>query len=189
MAYLANIPQPSDQIASSQPEILGNFGYIQTTERIDHAWAGSGIAGSIDGTHQKLSMPNQALDITSLGATGCALIQYAIGGNLFTWNGVKNPLSGFSSTADPTLTGTYASIITVPADCIGVIMFVPTLSGTVQFFPFYSKGGTLFLTANALSPPAGTVLVQVSAALTLQAKFAPLTPDGVCNWKTIYWPI
>jgi hypothetical protein len=193
MAYLENIPQPSDQIASSQPEILGNFQYIQSTMQVDHAWDGSGISPSIDGTHQTLSMPNQAVDITSLGATGCALIGYALAGNLYTWNGAKNPVSGVSYfNAAQALTTTASLIITVPSACIGIIMFVLTASGTIQYFPFLSAGGQVYLPSNPISPPPGTVLVTLTTplpSLNINAKLSASTAPQNAIVKSIYWPI
>ncbi len=184
MAYLNDIPQPSDQLASSQPEILGNFQYIQTTEQVDHAWDGSGIPSSIDGTHQKLSMPNQLSDITSLGATGCALIQYAIANNLYTWNGAKNPVSGVSaSNATYTVSLAYSTIATVINDCIGFVQVNTQSANGADLCVFFSIGGVVLI--SDLS--GGTARSYTVSGLNIQYRNTAATYTA--KTKYIYWPI
>jgi hypothetical protein len=196
MPYLNDIPQPSDQIAASQPELLANFEYIQTTMEEDHAWNGD-IAGVKDGTHNTVSMPNQSVDITSLGDTGCNLIQYAIGSNLFIYNGAKNPVSGLSQTGTITLpSATYVSVpglSPIPNQAaIGILMFGTSQSNSLQYFPFFSIPGSppiLVVQGNPTPIPNGTIAIQVLTGNTIQVRLVNANDSNVLNYKYIYWPI
>lgn len=56
MAYTSNIPQPTDLLSQSQPQILGNFQAIQTAFDIDHV----SFNASGEGKHKKISLPVQS---------------------------------------------------------------------------------------------------------------------------------
>ena len=79
MTYTPNVPQATQTIAFTQPIIEANFQYIDTAMKIDHAWNGNEINSQADGSHQKISLPNQPTDIASL-STGIASVIYAIEG-------------------------------------------------------------------------------------------------------------
>lgn len=178
MAYLPNIPQSTDIIASSQPDILGNFQYIQTTMQVDHTWNSNPIT---DGTHTKVSLPNQLSDITGALPAGIADIVYAIGGNLYAWNGTsKIPISAVASVTTATVAGTSIPITTLPNDCIGVAIGPPSSGSTYLSTVFMVISGT----ASYAAPIAGN-RIGISG-LTLTA-FGAYT--GTFSFKYIYWPI
>src|SRR5271166_5811673 len=130
MAYTPNVPQGNQQIASTQNPILQNFTFLNTTLQADHAFNGNEISSQADGTHQKISLPNQSADITGALPTGIAAVEYCIGGNLYTWNGVKNPISGVSASGIFAMQTSFTTIITLPSDCIGFIL--------IQLSPIYA---------------------------------------------------
>lgn len=55
MAYQNNIPQPTDQLAVSQADILGNFAAIQTLINVNHVDFASGDQGK----HKWVTLPVQ----------------------------------------------------------------------------------------------------------------------------------
>ncbi len=59
MAYIPDIPQPGDNISTSQGQILGNFQSLNTIFNFDHyAWNDS-VTGN-QGLHRKVSFPATA---------------------------------------------------------------------------------------------------------------------------------
>lgn len=194
MSYNPNIPQPTERIADSQPQILGNFSYIQTAMQEDHAWNGNEINGQADGTHQQVSLPNQPADITGALPTGIAAIEYAIGGNLYTWNGAKNPVSGVSASGTFAIGTTFATIVTAPNNCIGFVLFQfantsgSPLAGVCVHVPFFNIAGTLYVQPIPIPPPTG--VKQVSAlANGSNVQLAVISGSYTGAYKSIYWPI
>lgn len=57
MAYTNNVPQGNQQIATTQPIIQANFGYLQTAINQEHNFDTSDASKTY---HLKASMPNQA---------------------------------------------------------------------------------------------------------------------------------
>ena len=57
MAYNSNIPQPNDQISTSQPDLLANFQEIATALAVNHG----PFNGLTEGMHLFLQMPVQAV--------------------------------------------------------------------------------------------------------------------------------
>jgi len=57
MAYNSLIPQPTDNLSTSQPQLLANFGAIATAFNLNHTSFNS--ASPAAGTHMFVEMPNQ----------------------------------------------------------------------------------------------------------------------------------
>lgn len=130
MAYTNNVPQGNQQIATTQPIIQANFGFLQTSIGTEHNFNALGIGD--DTYHLKCSMPNQA-DPGSLpaGTNG----QYYVNGGLPKfYNGTASfiQLSGKTYTI---LTGTVAlttsatTVTAVPANTVGTYWIIPTSVG------------------------------------------------------------
>jgi len=62
MAYLNNIPQPTDILSNSQAQLLENFAQLESQFSIDHD---SLLAAGATGKHLKLTLPEQAVDPTT----------------------------------------------------------------------------------------------------------------------------
>ena len=190
MTYTNNTPQATQTIAFTQPLIENNFLYIDTAMKVDHAWNGNEINSQADGSHQKISLPNQPTDIVGALPTGISSIMYAIGGNIFSWNGAKRPVSGVSTSGTVTLQPSGA-IGSVANDCIGFVMvktnnLITNFSLTLGFFAI---GGTVYF-QQAVQAVGSQTVVSLSAtgtALTLTAASNYATPNT--PYKLIYWPI
>jgi len=78
MTYNPNIPQPTDIIAQSQPQILTNFTQLNAQFAIDHV--AYTVGGATAGHHQAVHVLNQALDPTTGGTEG-AVYAKVQGGN------------------------------------------------------------------------------------------------------------
>lgn len=67
MAYFNNIPQPTDAINNSQPQLLSNFAAIKTLIDINH-----GTFGAADeGKHKLVTLPVQAAAPVPAAGDGC----------------------------------------------------------------------------------------------------------------------
>lgn len=186
MTYTPNVPQATQTIAFTQPLIQGNFSYIDVAMKVDHAWNGNEIASQADGTHQKISLPNQPTDIVGALPTGISAIMYAIGGNLFAWNGAKRPVSGISGTGSLLVTVTPATIFTVPNDCIGFVAATRPVTSQCEVYGFFSVAGVL-----AIQPIQNTTNNPriVQSGLDIQIFKIAAGTDYNSTYKFIYWPV
>ncbi len=188
MTYTPNVPQATQTIASTQGPIEANFQYINTAMRIDHAWNGNEINSQADGSHQKISLPNQPTDIASLG-TGIASVIYAIGGNLFAYNGAKQPITGTVVTGSITYTASPQTVATLPADCIGFALFSNT-GGTVNIpYAFASAAGVLYVQSATFWNAPVVTATRSSLALQVQRVTANQPIDFPGVYKIIYWAV
>ncbi len=186
MTYTPNVPQATQTIASTQGPIEANFQYIDTAMKVDHAWNGNEINSQADGSHQKISLPNQPADITGALPTGIASIVYAIGGNIFAWNGTKCPVSGVNIIGSNTFSTSPVSLATLPNDCIGYIMFFESVVVGQQVgpaFTFMTNAGVGTVTNK---PSLSNFTIQCTTT-NLTALYGPGTITT--NYKIIYWPI
>lgn len=192
MTYTPDVPQAGQRIAFTQPLIEANFQYIDTAMKVDHAWNGNEIDSQADGSHQKVSLPDQAADIAALPA-GITSIMYAKDGNLFAWNGTKNAVSGIVQTGTLSLTDVALNIVTLPTDCMGIIS-ISTKEGTsikqVINYNFFTTSSVGYV--SSFNPPAGSVTTVnlLYSGLILQAKVnTSTTNDYIATYKLIYWPL
>lgn len=185
MTYTPNVPQATQTIAFTQPLIQANFTYIDTAMKVDHAWNGNEINSQADGTHQKISLPNQPVDITGALPTGISSIIYAIGGNIFAWNGAKRPVSGITVTGSATFTAAPTTIATLPANCIGYLMFFESTVAGQQVGPAFTFMTNASVGTVTNSPSLSSFQIRC-ATTTLAATYS-----GSINtsYKIIYWPI
>jgi hypothetical protein len=180
MAYTVSVPLPNQKIAATQAPIQANFAFINSAMQDNHTFNGNPIAGEADGSHQRLDFPNQVSDIGVL-PSGIAAVEYCKGGNIFSYNGTKNPMSGYSGSGTNTFPGTFP-IVTVPADSIGFLVVQNTVSGGTFFnIGFMSIGGTLRISNSAST---GNLTLSVSS-LTINVAAA----SGTSIFKYIYWPV
>lgn len=184
MAYTNNVPQATQIIAATQAPIEANFAYIETTVAQNHTWQTNPIGTEAAGSHQKLEMPNQGSDIAAL-PMGIAAVVYAIGGNLFAWNGAKRPVSGVTGVVSLQPTSTPQTVLALPSDCIGLILAPGATVGTTAAAIFYSISSTPLTTKN-IGDSSGFSFSM--SGLNLQAR-STVVYGAAVNFKYIYWPI
>lgn len=184
MTYTANTPQATQIIAATQPLIQGNFSYLDTALKVNHTFNGNGIGAEAAGSHQKLDFPNQGSDIAALPA-GIAAVQYCIGGNLYTWNGAKRPLSGIATVASISISsGGTTTLVTLPADSMGFFIGGITVPALVAYASFSTISGV-----GVVSASTSNSLTFSFSGLNLRITNNLLVGIGPVNFKYIYWPI
>ena len=144
MAYTNNVPQGNQQIATTQPIIQANFGFLQTGIGVEHNFNAAG-SGS-DMYHLKASMPNQALSpALPAGTNGTYFVS---SGSPVFYDGTTNwTLNCWQTVVSGTYTPTssYNTIYTLPASVQGIIIFT-TRAGGVNGV---SQMGTFLTSANS----------------------------------------
>jgi hypothetical protein len=138
MAYTNNVPQTNQQIATTQPIIQANFGFVQTGVGQEHNFnaAGSGT----DMYHLQASMPNKADPVSlPVGTTG----QYYVSGAAAKfYNGTASFIQT-TSVLQKVLTGTVAlsasvaNVVTIPQNSVG------------QYYIFIKGGNGFAVTSSA----------------------------------------
>jgi hypothetical protein len=68
-AYTSNTPNSGDIIANTQPLILANFQYLQTSGSVDHNFTAN-TSTSQDGYHKVVHFVNQGADPSAIAGTG-----------------------------------------------------------------------------------------------------------------------
>lgn len=190
MPYTNNVPQANQTIAATQAPILGNFSYIDTAMKIDHAWNGNEINSQAPGTHQKVSFPNQASDITGALPTGISSIMYAIGGNIFAWNGQKCPVSGVAISGTVTITTSESTIATLPNECHGfVTVFAGGILNYAASYAFFMVGGVGYFQQSV--QPVGIQTTIIINIIGNDLKISRGSGSDIVNapYKIIYWPV
>lgn len=153
MAYTNNVPQGNQQIATTQPIIQANFGFLATSIGQEHNFNASG-----DGTdtyHKFVSMPNRA-DPSSLPA-GTNGQYYVSGGVAKYYNGtnsfILNQYTGFLTGSFVINSSGAVIIASVPANVLGTgIVFKAGAVGTavVMPFTFFTDGTKCYAFSNRI---------------------------------------
>lgn len=188
MAYTPNVPQSNQQFPATQGPIEANFQFINSAMLVDHAWPTNEIASQADGSHQKVSLPNQGTDIASLG-TGIASVLYCIGGVLYAYDGTaKRPVSAISGSGTFSITtGTTTILSSLPNDCFGIIALgaVPGVGSTCTFFVIGGVGLPSF--SNSGGGGGGAIISWGFSGTNLTAVGSSAV--GARPFKYIYWPV
>jgi hypothetical protein len=127
MAYTNNIPQGNQQIATTQPLIQANFGFIQTDLQVEHQFNGN-VSGLAEGVHLRASMPNQADPVVLPAGTNG--IYYVSGGAPKFYNGTAfqiqyTGLFQNAAAGSVALSTSVANVFTVPAFSSGYYFLIP----------------------------------------------------------------
>lgn len=142
--YFNNIPQPTDQLSTSQPDLLTNFASIQGLIDIDHVDFASADAGK----HAKVTFPVQAVAPTfAAGEFGLYNKSDGLNNQLNLVN--PNALVGLVSI---TSTNSFNIVTSAPAPGYaffpngylikwGPLSAIPATSATVINFPTFDSGG------------------------------------------------
>lgn len=199
MTYTNNVPQGNQQIASTQVPILNNFSYIDTAMKINHTWNGNAISTEDNGSHQTVAFPTQGSDIASL-PTGIANVMYSIATNLYTYNGTKNPVSGYSGSGTVNITTTPTAFITLPVtsgsspiDTIGFVLVQGNPASLTQtcvpIMAFFSKGGVIYPMQTAAITGSGQIILNLGASNNQLFINRSSFVNYTAIFKYIYWPI
>lgn len=190
MTYTPNVPQAAQTIAFTQPLIESNFGYIDVAMKVNHTWNGNSISTEAAGSHQRIDMPNQVSDITSL-PTGINTVMYSKAGNIFSWNGAKCPVSGVVISGTVNVTPVAATIATLPNDCHGFVTIWTgnLLDNLAASYSFFMTGGVGYYQQSV--QPVGS---QITIVISISGNNLQLRRDSGINipnapFKVIYWPV
>lgn len=198
MPYNNNVPLINQTIAASQPIINNNFMFIQSDLQVEHQFNGN-VAGQLEGTHLKASMPNMALFSGALPA-GCNGSYYVSSGNSFFYDGTRNwQLNGFQGVllgANWNATSSYTNIIAVPAHTLGIILLQNNTTGRLagQMGCYISDGSTCsaFATGMVINGQSGDRYVaelnNSNGALFIQGRTISSSYNNPYNVKVFYRP-
>lgn len=137
MTYTPNVPQGSQQIATTQPIIQANFGFIEDDLQVDHVFNGNNPPQP-EGTHLQAQMANRS-DPSSL-PSGIAGMYY-IGDYYPKYYNTVIGAQAIQVTPTPfkVLTGTVvlstsaATVSTIPAKSVGYyFIFYPAVNNFVN---------------------------------------------------------
>ena len=155
MAYTRNTPQGSDQILTTQPLILGNFQFIKDGVEVEHNFNAAGTG--TDMYHLKASMPDLALSpALAVGTNGVYFVNsstpYFYDGttnsNLACW---EDMITGMWTSHASGTTGVFNNIVVLPANKVGIMIFVNTTIPQVQFGHFVTNATNCFAFAEAIA--------------------------------------
>lgn len=180
MAYTNNTPQANQQIATTQPLILDNFGFLATGLAVDHNFNAAGSGSDL--YHNKASMPSNALSpALPVGTVGAYFVngtdaRYYDGTNnwfLNLWTVVEKGTVALGSTGSWVTVGS-----SIPQNQIGVIylyqaaggfnvcvsgQFLTTAApGTKAYTFLNSPTGTTYVLGNASSPSGDKIEIEAA---------------------------
>ena len=195
MSYDPAVPQANQRISATQPIILANFAYLNAAFRQDHAFNGNEINAQAPGTHQKISLPNQPVDITGALPTGIALIIYCIAGQIFSWDGTKKTSIGANLGGGVlAISNVPVPVVTLPPDCQGSFSIQlrnfggPPGQG-IETVDFFTVAGVVYIspTYQTLISPLLQPLIYSVAGTTISAAIASLALAYNAQFKYRYW--
>ncbi len=174
MAWNQNIPQPTDQLAASQADILNNFQALQTLIDVNHVDFASGDQGK----HKFVTFPVQApAPAFAAGEEGLYNFLYA--------TTAKNELfvhkQTGATTVDIPLTASILSTSSAPALNTGGWTYLP--SGLLLKFGNGSANGNTAFTFAALNPTA-PAFTQVLTIILCTAYSNAADGDGFVRLST-----
>lgn len=149
MPYTPNVPQGNQQIASTQPLIQQNFGFIQTDARVEHIFNGNTgplAVPQAEGTHIQVSMPNQNLKGAGTLPSGTNGQIYVSSGQLIYNNNVGdfNVIQNLQRNGSVVIGPSPASATILPAGSyMGIVSVFRTSDNAYQFIQFWLNGATL----------------------------------------------
>lgn len=198
MSYNPNIPQATDYIDESQPQLLANFQQLNTLYDGDHYAFNDGTGNA--GLHQKVTSPDQTAHPTT--TTNPVFYGYQPSANvgIIQWSrgpsdAVPTPLTALHGNV-ATLTGGSGSPATILnfsglADCLATL----TLTGVFNSVKFLRStsiafdGSEIITTlgsipwAYQLAGQSNWVIIQISGSTTLQIYSSGTATDVVWSLK------
>lgn len=193
MVYTNNVPQGNQQIATTQPLIQANFGFLNTGLAVEHNFNAAG-SGS-DMYHLKASMPN--LGLSPALPAGTSGVYFVSSGGAYFYDATTNwQLSQFQTVLTGTFSATssFTDVVAVPANVVGFGIFYKQ-SGTrfVSPFSFFSDASNTyaFSTRVKIQGTSNDYPVEMNnanAALNLQGMRFDSNYGGTYTFKIWYRP-
>lgn len=186
MAYTNNVPQGNQQIATTQPLIQANFGYIQTDAQVEHIFNGNTgplAVTQAEGTHIQASMPNQNLLAGLPSGTDGAYYVHA--GAPYFYDGTSNyklTQNVYAAGSNTVAAGTPFQILASGAYMGIVSAFQNTSPFRYQLLQFWMSGATLVSNEMA-SGGTSNITLQLDGSNNLQIL------NGSGSSQTIKWQI
>lgn len=198
MTYTPSVPQGNKTIASSTDPIRNNFTFIQTDMRVEHSFNGN-VGGLAEGVHLKASMPNRALSpALPAGTNG---IYFVSSGKPYFYDGSNNSNMAvwqeiLSGTYNPTSTSAFNTIVAIPANKVGIVIFYRTsVPIYVQTGQFFTDGTTCYGFSNRIKINLSSDDYPIelknfnSGSLDLQGSAYNNTyVNKACNYRIFYRP-
>lgn len=183
MVYTNNVPQPNQQIATTQPIIEANFNFLQTGIGVEHNFNASG-SGS-DMYHLKASMPNISLSPALPSGTNGV---YFVNNNApVFYNGTNNfnliqNLFAYGSNA---VGASAAFQIIAAGNWMGLVSAFQNISPfRYQFIQFWVNSGTLIQNSMA-SGGTSNISLQLDGSNNLQILNSSGSSQTI-KWQVIY---
>jgi len=192
--YNRNIPDGPNNPSQDQPKMKTNTNSLDDLISIDHI----GFGNNQGGYHNVIHQPPQTLDPAVLAGIGQLYTRTISGAEeLFYRSGTTGIVSRLTPanpnilvTGTVMLTTSFATVLTLPTDCIGFIMLASSI-GVFSQVGFFTKASVLTTQADAVSTAFGagtgfsTVLAQPSG-LNLQLK-AQINDVIAHTYTAAYW--
>lgn len=200
--YNAGIPATNNDPSVDQPNMQTNTNSINGIFPVDHF----GFNNNLGGWHNVIHMPRQlspppAVTSPSPGA-GSLYTMIPSGGTdaqlYYTSPGASvTQLTGAGSTAlitgkstTFTITNTYQTILTIPADCIGYLYInIPGAGNGTYFVNFFSISGVAYTDYDYQAPTTSPRFSSVFSGLNLQVRLFNVSAIPSCSYKYIYWSV
>lgn len=185
MAYINNIPQGNQQIATTQPMIQANFGFIQAAINQEHNFAPSDATKTF---HLQASMPNRTdPTILPVGTDG---MYYVNGGTpkFYNASGVNflpySTCSSFIMSAGPiTITVSPTTLITLPAGSCGTYFVYRTSTQTIYAIGSFNCSSTSAFPHSDHSN--GIIIGSPGSSLAITASTSPVATFNDIKWVFI----
>lgn len=197
MAYTNNVPQGNQQIATTQPIIQANFGFLQTGIGTEHKFTAAGTG--TDMYHLQASMPNKSISpVPSLPAGTNGQYCVSSGSAYFldatsAWrlNTFQETLSGTYTTPN---SSSFTNIVLLPANVVGMIVLYNATDAIQSgwFFTDASKayGVSNRMKLNSIPDDYPIELRNTSASLNLQGRpFNSTWQNKLFNYRVWYRPV
>lgn len=184
MAYTSNVPQGNQQIATTQPLIQANFGFLSTGLAVDHNFNAAG--GGSDMYHLKASMPNMANPGSLPGGTNG--IYYVNSGAPKFYNGIASfiqttPLVQQVLTGTVSLNTSSSNVVTLPANSVGCYYIRPPSGKTPCAVGQFVCNGSVLQISQTFDPS----MSLSTSGLTLRASLSSSSDNGTYTYLIIYY--
>lgn len=194
MPYNNNVPLGSQTVASSKDPIRNNFAFLQTDAQAEHSFNGN-ATGVAEGSHLRISMPNQANPAPGSLPAGTNGMFYMNSGDPMFFDNVQSNFLQFTvllqevTTGSVSLTTSSVNVVTLPNYSYGYYFISPisgssTLAADASAVGFMTSAGT---TSGFLAPVGSQGITVSISGRTLRARVDNPARAGVFSYSLIYF--
>lgn len=186
MTYTNNVPQGNQQIATTQPLIQANFGFLDTAIGQEHNF------DSTDATktyHLQAAMPNKVTDPVAL-PTSTNGIYYVKGGVPKFYDGTTASFIQTTTNPQVTLTGTVAlsttvaTVAAIPNNSAGNYYILSTASSSVYATGQFTSGASVVQPTDLSGTSPGITVS--GSGLNLRARVDSSGDAGTYSYVVVY---